>query len=144
MEGTFERPLEFEYADLIQNMAGLFVTSLGIQKLIDEVKKLINKDNVATEILFTSCGTESDNAAILSALATRDGRRKIVTSRIEHPAILSLCKELARKGYGVTIFDTKEKSLLLLWDAGGFFTSANKRKRASSGFCLTVACSFIE
>ena len=43
-----ERPLEFEYADLIQNMAGLFVTSLGIQKLIDEVKKLINKDNVAT------------------------------------------------------------------------------------------------
>ena len=52
-----------------------------------------NKDNVATEILFTSCGTESDNAAILSALATRDGRRKIVTSRIEHPAILSLSED---------------------------------------------------
>lgn len=60
-----------------------------------------NKDNVATEILFTSCGTESDNAAILSALATQNGRRKIVTSRIEHPAILSLCKELERKGYEV-------------------------------------------
>lgn len=42
-----ERPLEFEYADLIQNMAGLFVTSLGIQKLIDEVKKIINKEDVS-------------------------------------------------------------------------------------------------
>ncbi len=43
-----ERPLEFEYADLIQNTAGLFVTSLGLQKLIDEVKRLINDDNVST------------------------------------------------------------------------------------------------
>ena len=43
-----ERPLEFEYADLIQNMAGLFVTSLGLQKLIDEVKRLVNSDNVST------------------------------------------------------------------------------------------------
>ena len=42
-----ERPLEFEYADLIQNMAGLFVTSLGLQKLIDEVKRIISADNVA-------------------------------------------------------------------------------------------------
>lgn len=43
-----ERPLEFEYADLIQNMAGLFVTSLGLQKLIDEVKRLLSLDNVST------------------------------------------------------------------------------------------------
>ena len=43
-----QRPLEFEYADLIQSTAGLFVTSLGIQKLIDEVKKLIDKENVST------------------------------------------------------------------------------------------------
>ena len=42
-----ERPLEFEYADLIQNMAGLFVTSLGLQKLIDEVKRLLSLDDVA-------------------------------------------------------------------------------------------------
>ena len=43
-----ERPLEFEYADLIQNMAGLFVTSMGLQKLIDEVKRLVALDNVST------------------------------------------------------------------------------------------------
>ncbi|MBR2068317.1 MAG: HDOD domain-containing protein [Candidatus Gastranaerophilales bacterium] len=43
-----ERPLEFEYADLIQNTAGLFVTSLGLQKLIDEVVRLMNQENVTT------------------------------------------------------------------------------------------------
>ncbi len=42
-----QRPLEFEYADLIQNMAGLFVTSLGLQKLIDEVKRLVALDDVS-------------------------------------------------------------------------------------------------
>ena len=44
------------------------------------------------EIIFTSCGTESDNAAIRSALATHPERRHIVTSRVEHPAIKVLCE----------------------------------------------------
>ena len=42
-----ERPLEFEYVDLIQNMAGLFVTSLGIQKLIEEIKRLLALKDVS-------------------------------------------------------------------------------------------------
>jgi cysteine desulfurase len=54
------------------------------------------------EIIFTSCGTESDNAAIRSALATHPERRHIVTSRVEHPAIKSLCANLAGQGYRVT------------------------------------------
>ncbi|MCK5802435.1 MAG: cysteine desulfurase NifS [Lentisphaeria bacterium] len=53
------------------------------------------------EILFTSCGTESDNAAILSALETNVKRRKIVTTRVEHPAVLSLCTEMQQRGYHV-------------------------------------------
>jgi cysteine desulfurase len=54
------------------------------------------------EVLFTSGGTESDSTAILSALATNPERREIVTSRVEHPAVLNLCKYLARsKGYTV-------------------------------------------
>lgn len=60
-----------------------------------------DKDGCPTEILFTSCGTESDNAAIRSALQLRPDRHKIVTTKIEHPAILSLCKELEREGYTV-------------------------------------------
>ena len=54
------------------------------------------------EIIFTSCGTESDNAAIRSALATHPERRHIVTSRVEHPAVRSLCANLAGQGYRVT------------------------------------------
>jgi len=55
----------------------------------------------AEEIVFTSCGTESDNTAILSALAVRTGRRRIVTSRVEHPAVKALCERLDKQGYKV-------------------------------------------
>ena len=48
------------------------------------------------EIVFTSGGTESDNAAILSALQTQSGRDEIVTSEVEHPAILALCQHLEK------------------------------------------------
>jgi cysteine desulfurase len=54
------------------------------------------------EILFTSCGTESDNTAIRSALATQPERRHIVTSRVEHPAIRSLCMHLSHEGYQIS------------------------------------------
>ncbi len=55
-----------------------------------------------SEIIFTSCGTESDNTAILSALAIQPSRREIITSVVEHPAILSLCDHLERhEGYKV-------------------------------------------
>ena len=50
------------------------------------------------EIVFTSGGTESDNAAILSALAVQEGRDEIVTTAVEHPAVLSLVEELGRRG----------------------------------------------
>ena len=54
------------------------------------------------EILFTSCGSESDNAAIRSALELNPHKRHIVTSRVEHPAIKSYCEHLAHNGYRVT------------------------------------------
>jgi cysteine desulfurase len=54
------------------------------------------------EIIFTSCGTESDNKAIRSALATYPERRHIVISRVEHPAVRSLCAHLAKEGCRVT------------------------------------------
>ena len=52
-----------------------------------------------TELLFTSCGTESDNTAIRSALAVT-GRRHLVTTRVEHPAVLNLCRAIAANGRG--------------------------------------------
>ncbi|MBU1904413.1 MAG: cysteine desulfurase NifS [Proteobacteria bacterium] len=54
------------------------------------------------EIICTSCGSESDNAVIRSALATYPDRRHIVTSRVEHPAIKSLVEHLSGQGYRIT------------------------------------------
>ncbi len=56
----------------------------------------------AEEIVFTSCGTESDNTAIQAALSSYPNRRRILTSRVEHPAIKSLYEALAKRGYHVT------------------------------------------
>lgn len=55
-----------------------------------------------TEIIFTSCGTESDNAAIFSSLFLCPKRKKVVISKVEHPAVLNLGKELERRGYKVS------------------------------------------
>ncbi len=54
------------------------------------------------EIIFTSCGTESDNTAINAALMSHPDKRHVVTTRVEHPAVLNYCQDLARRGYEVT------------------------------------------
>ena len=65
------------------------------------------------EIVFTSGGTESDNAAILSALEANPRRREIVTSAVEHPAVLSLCAWLEKnKGVRVHVIPVDEKGRL--------------------------------
>jgi cysteine desulfurase len=72
-----------------------------IEHAREQVARAIGAEH-STEIIFTSCGTESDNTAIRSALASRVGRKRIVTSRVEHPAILTMCRYLEREGYSVT------------------------------------------
>jgi len=54
-----------------------------------------------SEIIFTSCGTESDSTAILSALKAQPDRKEIITTVVEHPAILTLCEYLEKDGYTV-------------------------------------------
>ena len=54
------------------------------------------------EVMFTSCGTEGDNAAIRGILEARSEKRHIVTTQVEHPAVLGLCQHLEKKGYRVT------------------------------------------
>ena len=53
----------------------------------------------ASEIIFTSGGTESDNTAIKGTLAAVPNKRKIITTRVEHPAVLTVCRELENNGY---------------------------------------------
>jgi len=54
-----------------------------------------------TEIVFTSCGTESNSTAVLSAVEAFPDKREIITTVVEHPAILQLCEHLERKGYTI-------------------------------------------
>lgn len=66
------------------------------------------------ELVFTSCGTESDNTAIRSALASYPYKRHLVTSRVEHPAIHALVARLAKEGYRVTELPVDEEGRLNL------------------------------
>ncbi|MFZ0034146.1 MAG: cysteine desulfurase NifS [Sedimentisphaerales bacterium] len=53
------------------------------------------------EIIFTGCGTESDNTAIKGTLAAYPNKHKIITTRVEHPAVLTVCREMENHGYTV-------------------------------------------
>ena len=76
----------------------------------EKVAALINAS--PKEILFTSCGTESDNTAIKAALRSRTGKRHIITTRVEHPAIKNLCEELSGRGHRVTYVPVDNKGIL--------------------------------
>ena len=64
------------------------------------------------EIVFTSCGTEGDSAAIRSMLEARPDKRHIVTTQVEHPAVLGLCQYLEKKGYRVSWLSVDEAGML--------------------------------
>jgi cysteine desulfurase len=57
---------------------------------------------VPDEILFTSCATESNNAALFGAVKANPQRRHVITTTVEHPAVLEVCKDLQRSGCEVT------------------------------------------
>ena len=66
------------------------------------------------EIIFTSCGTESDSTAIYSALNAYPEKKHIVTTSVEHPAIYNLCRYLEKQGYRVTYLKVDEEGRLNL------------------------------
>ena len=71
-----------------------------IKEARENVASLIGA--TADEIVFTSCGTESDGTAIRAAIESYPDRKHIVTSRVEHPAVKNLYETLSKKGYRVT------------------------------------------
>lgn len=76
------------------------------------------------EIYFTSCGSESDNLAIKGfAYANRNKGNHIITSKIEHPAVLNTCKNLETKGYKVTYLNVDENGFIDLNELRNVITS---------------------
>jgi cysteine desulfurase len=74
------------------------------------------------EVIFTSCGTESDNTAIMSALASNPDRDHVVTTRVEHPAVKNLVANLRRQGYRVTELPVDRNGLLSMEEVADAIT----------------------
>ncbi len=72
----------------------------AVMEAREKVAELLNAH--PEEIVFTSCGTESDNAAIRGMLEARPDKRHFVTTRVEHPAVWNQLPYLRQKGYRVT------------------------------------------
>ncbi|MBF0249410.1 MAG: cysteine desulfurase NifS [Alphaproteobacteria bacterium] len=87
----------------------------AIKTAREQVQSLLGAE-LDSEIIFTSCGTESDSTAILSALKAYPKRKEIITTTVEHPAILELCKSLEKDDYTVHYLKVDGKGRLNLDD----------------------------
>jgi len=73
----------------------------AVENARQEVAELIGAADTS-EVVFTSCGSESDNWAINGALATQPEKKHIVTTQVEHEAVRNLCQQLETQGYEVS------------------------------------------
>jgi cysteine desulfurase len=114
LDGNATTPLDPQVREaMIPYLAERFANPSGIYKIAQEVRgeveearekvaQLINAD--LEEIIFTSGGTEADNTAVKGvAFALRDKGKHIITSQIEHHAILNACRYLEGFGFEVTV-----------------------------------------
>lgn len=77
------------------------------------------------EVYFTACGSESDNLAIKGiAYANRHRGNHIITSKIEHPAVLNTCKTLEKEGFSVTYLNVDENGLINLEELRNSITTS--------------------
>lgn len=97
------------------NPSSLHDNGQRAKEILDDARARIAKvfECDASEIYFTSCGTESDNWAIKgAAYAAKAGRNKIVTSKIEHHAVLHTCEFLEKQGYEVVYVGVKSNGVI--------------------------------
>ena len=92
------------FSEFYGNPSSMHFFGGQVQKKVNEAREkvadLLGAD--PSEIVFTSCGTESDNAAILGTLDSYPEKRHLITTRVEHPAVGNVSTYLGRKGYRVT------------------------------------------
>ncbi|MDE5879720.1 MAG: aminotransferase class V-fold PLP-dependent enzyme, partial [Desulfovibrio sp.] len=102
------------FGDLYGNPSSMHTFGGQVAEAVDTARErlahLLGAD--PDEIIFTSSGSEGDNAAIWSALQSRPERRHIVTTRVEHPAVLSVCRYWETQGYRVTMLGVDSKGRL--------------------------------
>lgn len=98
------------FTELWGNPSSLHADGQSAKAVVDEAREKIAKaiGCAPNEIYFTSCGSESDNWAIKGAAYASKKRKKIVTSKIEHHAVLHTCKALEREGFEVVYVGVDE------------------------------------
>ena len=85
----------------------------AVEDAREKVAKALGAEN--KEIYFTGCGSESDNLAVKGvAYANKDKGNHIITTKIEHPAILNTCKTLEKEGFAITYLNVDENGLISL------------------------------
>jgi cysteine desulfurase len=102
------------FSELYGNPSSLHSFGGNVAHALDEARQKLAALLGAgeDELIFTSCGTESDATAIHSALEEFPDKRHIVTSSVEHPAVLGLCGHLEKQGYEVTYLGVDEQGRL--------------------------------
>lgn len=102
-ERVFEEMRPY-FCELYGNPSSMHFFGGQVQKKVDEARNRVAAllGALPDELVFTACGTESDNAAIRSALEVFPEKRHIITSRVEHPAVLTQCRNLSKRGYRIT------------------------------------------
>ncbi len=104
------------YFELVYgNPSGLYKQSREAKKAVTQSRKITAGflNSKPEEIIFTSGGTESDNLAILG-VARASGRGHIITSKIEHSAVLNSCRQLEKEGFAVTYLDVDKDGVVNL------------------------------
>ncbi len=106
------------FTGLYGNPSSMHFFGGGVQKHLDEARRKVGALLGASpeEIIFTSCGTESDSTAIWSALRAYPEKKHIVTTAVEHPGVLNVCKFLETQGYRVTYLPVDGEGRLNLED----------------------------
>lgn len=85
----------------------------AIEDAREEIANIIGAN--PSEIYFTSCGSESDNTAIKGiARAYKSKGNHIITSKIEHPAVLETCRSLEKEGFKISYVDVDESGIVKL------------------------------
>jgi cysteine desulfurase len=92
------------YSELYGNPSSMHSFGGGVAASIKEARENVARllGAAADEIVFTSCGTESDSTAIRAAIESYPAKKHLVTSRVEHAAIKNLFESLSKKGYRTT------------------------------------------
>jgi len=76
----------------------------------ERVASILGADT--SEIVFTSCGTESNNYAIHCSLEAHPDKKHVITTKVEHPAVLNVCKYFGKNGYDVTELNVNKDGML--------------------------------